>query len=284
MRITDILSGKNIIVWASRLIIFLALTIVTQIGGIIYLLCIPAFIFSKTFGLSRAWYFVMRVFIFSVFYSLATFYIVPVLAENNGRVPMPFAEQDSLVKPHNFLTVLLNRRYVVVNVRNVIELAAQKTAKTYPGTITEYLECGFPFGEYPMRPHLSHNDGRKIDISFFYFDADIKQRTNERPSWLGYGASEGPKLGEQDQPTYCAQKGYWAYSFMKRITPQNTRIAFDAPRNRDFMRYLLSDNRVQIIMIEPHLQTRLGLDKNNKVKSPPCISVRHDDHIHVSIY
>lgn len=284
MRITDFLSGRNIIDWLTRLIIFFALTIVTQIGGVIYLLCLPVFFFAKTFGLSRAWYFMMRVFIFSLFYSLATFYIVPPLAEKYGRVPMPYGDENSVVQPHNFLTPLLNRRYVVANVRTVIDVAAQKIAKIYPGTVTEYLECGFPFFDYPMRPHLSHNDGRKIDISFFYFDPVTKQRSNERPSWLGYGVSEVPQLGEQDQPAYCAQKGYWVYSFMKHITPQYKNLAFDAPRTRDFLRFLLSDNRLQSILIEPHLETRLGLQNNNKIKTPPCNSVRHDDHVHLSIY
>ena len=109
-------------------------------------------------------------------------------------------------------------------------------------------------------------------------------RTNQRPSWLGYGASEVPRPGEQDQPTYCAQKGNWQYSFVKSLTPVNKNLAFDAPRTRDFALFLLSDNRLQSIMIEPHLQTRLGLQKSLKLKSPPCISVRHDDHIHIEIY
>jgi hypothetical protein len=278
-------SSFSLATWLKRLFVFYLLTLVTQIGGIIYVLCLPLFRFAENLGLSRTWFSVMRVFIFSLFYALITFYLVPIVAESYGRVPMPYGDENPVMREHNFLTVLLNRRYVVNNLRSLIEVAAQKTAKQYPGTVTEYLDCGFPFGnDYVMQPHISHNDGRKIDISFFYFETETKQRSNERPSWLGYGACEVPRPGEQDQPTYCAQKGNWQYSFLKRITHVNKNLSFDAPRTRDFALSLLSDNRLQSIMIEPHLQTRLGLQKSIKLKSPPCISVRHDDHIHVTIY
>ena len=58
----------------------------------------------------------------------------------------------------------------------------------YPGTILNYLEANFPFiDKFPLLPHLSHNDGKKLDVSFHYVNAKTGEHTNVVPSWLGYG-------------------------------------------------------------------------------------------------
>ena len=214
--------------------------------------------------------------------------IVPPVAVHFGRVPMPFNDDSSRIQPWNFTTVLLNRHYVLPNLKSVTEGVAEKLSRTSPGSVITYLDCGFPFFDgFRLYPHLSHNDGRKIDISFFYLDAATKKPTNERPSWLGYGVCEEPRSGEEDRPTYCREQGFWQYNFMRRfLIPQGSKADFllDERRTRELMRLFLADNRVQVILIEPHLEKRLGFTNTQKVRTPPCESVRHDDHIHVAIY
>jgi hypothetical protein len=41
--------------------------------------------------------------------------------------------------------------------------------RAFPGTTTLYLDGNFPFlNGFPLLPHLSHSDGRKLDIAFYY--------------------------------------------------------------------------------------------------------------------
>ncbi len=279
---------KQILRFLFPILLFVLLTATTQIGGFIYLLCLPVFrLFDEKFG-RQIWRILLRISVFSLVYGFATFFIVPPLAIHYGRVPMPFNDDSSRIQPWNFGTVLMNRHYVLPNLKTVTEGVSEKMSKTNPGAVITYLDCGFPFFDgFRLFPHLSHNDGRKIDLSFFYLDAATKQPTNERPSWLGYGICEEPRSGEEDRPSYCREKGFWQYNFMRRyMIPQGEKENYllDERRTKSLMQFLLADNRVQLLLVEPHLEKRLGFSNNQKVRTPPCESVRHDDHIHVAIY
>lgn len=279
---------KQILRLIFPIVAFTVLTVATQIGGIVYLLCLPIFrYFNEKFG-RQILRILLRMSVFAVLYGIATFVIVPPLAQNFGRVPMPYNDDSSRVQPWNFGTVLLNRHYVLPALKAVTEGASQRLVKTSPGAVITYLDCGFPFWNgFRLFPHLSHNDGRKIDLSFFYLDAHTRKPTNERPSWFGYGVCEEPRSGEEDRPSYCRERGFWQYNFLQRyLIPQGEKENFllDERRTRDLMRVLIADNRVQLLLIEPHLEKRLGFANTQKVRTPPCESVRHDDHIHVTIY
>ncbi len=279
---------KQILRIAFPILMVILLTLTTQIGGLIYLLCFPIFrYFNEKFG-RQILRILLRVSVFAVVYGFATFVVVPPLAVHFGRVPMPYNDDSSRVQPWNFATVLMNRHYVLPNLKAVTEGVSEKLRKTHPGAVITYLDCGFPFFDgFRLFPHLSHNDGRKIDLSFFYLDAATKKPTNERPSWLGYGICEEPRSGEEDRPLFCRERGFWQYNFMRRyLIPQGEKENFllDERRTRALMQLLLADNRVQLLLIEPHLEKRLGFSNTQKVRTPPCESVRHDDHIHVAIY
>ncbi len=279
---------KQIVRIAFPIFMVILLTVLTQIGGLIYLLCMPVFrLLNEKFG-RQILRMLLRISVFGVVYGVATFVVVPPLAIHFGRVPMPYNNDSSRIQPWNFGTILLNRHYVLPNLKAVTEGVAEKLEKTNSGAVITYLDCGFPFFDgFRLYPHLSHNDGRKIDISFFYLDAATKKVTNERPSWLGYGVCEEPRSGEEDRPSFCKDKGFWQYNFMRRfIIPQGEKVHFtlDERRTRELMRLFLADNRVQLLLIEPHLEKRLGFTNTQKVRTPPCESVRHDDHIHVAIY
>jgi hypothetical protein len=266
------------------------LTLISQVGGLVFLACLPLFrLINDKVPLSRVFRNAFKFAIFCLLYTLATFWLVPPLAKVYGRVPMPYSDEHPNLQQHNFITILLNRHYVTPIMRKITEGVAEKLSERYQDSlVVTYLDCNFPFfNGFPLEPHLSHDDGRKIDLSFQYVDAKTKQTSYERPSWLGYGVCEEPKVGEEDYAEKCRVDGHWQYSFMKNvIVPQGNKpnFLFDANKTKDVISFFLADNRVNFILIEPHLKKRLGFENNQKVRRPPCESARHDDHIHVAIY
>jgi hypothetical protein len=279
---------KQILRYAGNILLFFFLSLISQIGGLVYLLCLPIFRLLKPYIARPIWHILLNTSLFCLVYAVASFWIVPPLARHFGRVPMPVNEEHPNVRQHNIWMVLLNRHYVVPDLRALTEGVADKLAKADTQIVITYLDCNFPFFDgFPLEPHLSHDDGRKIDLAFQYLDAKTKLPTNERPSWLGYGVSEEPRGGEEDRAEYCAEQGEWQYSFMRDyvISQKHKRdFQFDEKRSQAVIQALIRDPRVQLVLIEPHLEKRLGFANQPKVKSPPCHSVRHDDHIHVAIY
>jgi len=263
---------------------FSLLTLVTQVGGIVFLISIFTFgLIEKR--LTRTWTRVTaKALSFATLYFLFVFVVVPLTAKHFGRVPLPFVESNH-VRPANILTVLLNRNYVQPELRQATFDVARKMNNKYPGTILNYLDANFPFiDKFPLAPHLSHNDGKKLDVSFHYVNAKTGEHTNEIPSWLGYGVCESPREGEIDRPEDCERKGYWQYSFMSRIISQKNKneYPFDPKRTKDLVNFYAVHNAIGKILIEPHLKTRLRL-RSNKVRLHGCNAVRHDDHIHVEL-
>lgn len=271
------------------ILLFALLTLISQIGGLVLLFCLPVFMiinekFEKRLGRN-----VLKIITFCSFYTLTTFYAVPPLAKHFGRVRMPYGDENPNLKPHNFFTVLSNRNYVTPELRRVIEGVTHKMVAKYSDScVISYLECNFPFIDgYKLIPHLSHNDGQKIDLAFQYLDAKTKKQTPDKPSWLGYGVCEEPKAGEENQPEMCYDRGEWQYNFMRYyVIPQRnkSKFIFDAAKTHDLIRFFLADTHVSFVLIEPHLKKRLGFENVTKVRRPPCETVRHDDHIHVAIY
>src|SRR5699024_10658587 len=136
---------------------------------------------------------------------------------------------------------------------------------------------------FPLLPHLSHNDGKKIDISLIYENAN-GQLTNKKPSISGYGVYETPKANEYDQNTVCKNHGNWQYDFSKYLTlgTTNNEIDFSEKGTRNLANLILKENNIGKIFIEPHLKIRLNLT-NEKVRFHGCQAVRHDDHIHFQL-
>ncbi len=99
--------------------------------------------------------------------------MIPPLAALAGRVPLPCrAEPGRPVAAGSPLYCLLNRNYVDPRLVPLLDaLAAAAMEQAYPGTVTPYLDANFPFLDgMPLAPHLSHDDGRKLDLAFFYAD------------------------------------------------------------------------------------------------------------------
>ena len=91
-------------------IIFLVLTVITQIGGIVYLISLTI---SKYLKLN--WKFKSTTFFF-IFYLTATFIVIPLAAPFFGREKV---RHNDKIKPANYITVLLNRNYIVPELNNL---------------------------------------------------------------------------------------------------------------------------------------------------------------------
>lgn len=245
------------------------------------LLCIPIFSIIKNKYPKKRIQFSILSFLFT--YLLATIFIIPIIAKPFGRVPLPFNGEN--LKPLNIMTYVLNRHYVRPELKNNIENVAKKMSKKYPNTIVSYLDANFPFyNGFPLLPHLSHNDGKKIDVAFFYKDKSGNELNRKAPSFMGYGVFEEPKSGEYDAPKNCKNKGFWQYSILEKFVPQWNKddMVFDSKRTKSMVQFMLQEKNTEKIFIEPHLKTRMNL-QNNKIRFHGCRAVRHDDHVHLQI-
>ncbi len=267
-----------------KILIFCILTILTQVGGLVYLCSFWTYklIEKQTTGVLKLR--LLKLTSFLTLYLLTTFLIVPFIAKPFGRVPLPLTETNNL-KPLNILTCILNRNYVRPALRQTAYDVAKQMNSKFPGTILNYLDANFPFvNKFPLFPHLSHNDGKKLDVSFCYLDNKTKSATNKCPSFIGYGICEEALPTEKNTADFCAEKGYWQYSMLKKIVPQGNKINFtlDNVRTRELVNLFASQQTIEKIFIEPHLKTRLNLT-TEKIRFHGCGAVRHDDHIHVQV-
>lgn len=266
---------KRILTLLLHLSAIVFLTLVTQIGGLIYLISMG--LIKRDAKKKR----LKRTATFSVCYLLATFLIVPLIAPVFGREKI---KETEFLRAHSFLYKLANRNYVKPELNSTIGVIAAEFDHQNQGIKMVYLDANFPFiDKFPLLPHLSHNDGKKIDVSLVYAEPD-GQLTNKKPSRTGYGVHEGPRPEEYDQAVACRQQGYWQYDFPKYLTLGriNKEITFSAAATKYLANLILKQEPIGKLFIEPHLKTRLGLT-NDKVRFHGCRAVRHDDHIHFQL-
>lgn len=234
------------------------LTLLSQLGGLAWLVALP---------------FRRRLVAFVVAYGVLWAGAM-VLAPQIGRVPLPCLSNGSF-QMQSPLYCVLNRQYVTPDLRDVVQSVAVKMEARYPETKTLVLDANFPFVTgFPLLPHLSHNDGRKADLAFYYQDDQgyLPERTK---SPIGYFAFE-------DGPSTCPQQGLtmrWSMGWLQPLWPQ---YALEPQRMKAVMEYLAADDRVGKIFLEPHLKTRFGLD-SPKIRFQGCRAARHDDHIHLQL-
>jgi len=180
------------------------------------------------------------------------------------------------------MTVLLNRNYV----RPKLSELLNQTEKELNGTNIEihYLDANFPFiNKFPLLPHLSHNDGKKIDLSLIY-ETNSGIVTNKQKSISGYGVFVNPKPNEYNQIENCLRNGYFQYDFPKYITfgKINKDLVFSEKRTNILIKSILKNRNLEKLFIEPHLKNRMNLT-DNRIRYHGCKAVRHDDHIHIQL-
>lgn len=264
---------KKIVNILVKLFLFVFLTLSTQIGGVVYLFSL---------ALAKSW---KRKFkgktlvVFIVLYFIATFLVVPFLAPMFGREKV---QHSNLIKPTNYMTVLLNRNYVLPELNRLLLQTADSLADS--GIEIHYLDANFPFiNKFPLLPHLSHNDGKKIDLSFIYQTTD-GEFSKLQKSRSGYGVFEAPKSNEYDQIDKCLASGYFQYDYPKYFTlgRLHEALVFSEKGTKALIVSLLKNNNLGKLFIEPHLKQRLHLT-HEKIRYHGCRAVRHDDHIHIQL-
>jgi hypothetical protein len=215
-----------------------------------------------------------------------TFLIIPPIAALFGRERLPVFERNHL-GPRTIWTVLLNRHYVRPQIKTVALKISSEMGERHPNIRINYFDANHPFLKgYPLFPHLSHNDGKKLDLGFIYMDKEGKDLSDNTPSVVGYGISEEPINGEYNRPLECSRNSKnWMYNFMRNIYPQAAKVdyIFNQQISKELINKFAKESSISKVLLEPHLKVRLKLN-STKIKQVQCGSVRHDDHFHVQIY
>ncbi len=250
-----------------HLIIILILTILTQVGGLIWIFSVLISIKFKK----------KKRFIFPILYLIFNILIIPPTAKWFGRDKLPVFSKN--LKPRNWIYPILFRNYANPDLKNLLENASHQL--TNSNIQITYLDANFPFTNgFPLLPHLSHNDGKKIDISFMYLNKR-GHSTNKKPSISGYGSFVN---SENITANNCINKGYWQYNFSKYLTfGIINNLKLDKKKTNLLIQELLSNKKTQKLFIEPYLKEQLGLINETKIRFHGCQAVRHDDHIHLQI-
>ncbi len=255
------------------LFLFIFLTLISQVGGIVYLISL---------WIKKKWktkFKFKTIVVFIPLYLVFTYVIIPYSAPFFGRERIKHATK---IQPSNYLTVLLNRNYVQPQLNKLLLNTAKDLNNT--GISIHYLDANFPFlNKFPLLPHLSHNDGKKIDLSLIY-ETKNGEISNKQKSVSGYGHFEKPKTNEHNQTSLCLNKGYFQYDYPKYLTfgTINKELIFSEKGTKKLIKSLLAQPSLGKIFIEPHLKNRLKLN-NRKIRFHGCQAVRHDDHIHVQL-
>lgn len=256
-----------------RILWVILLTVFTQIGGLIYLF--SRFVWKS---LRLSWW--KRQLAFLVLYFLVSFLLVPPLARIFGREPLPMTGS---VKPVNVATCVLNRHYVDRGMVQSMKEISHELRKTYPEIAIEYLDANFPFMDgFPLLPHWSHSDGRKVDLAFYYQDKKSKKFVIENASWIGYGVFENPVGDEVNTGDMCEKNGYWQYNLLG-LLPSRYDLEVEPDRTSALVELLAKTSEVEKIFIEPHLKERWGLSHISKIRFHGCHAVSHADHIHIQV-
>lgn len=239
-------------------LIILALTLLTQLGGVAWLIALR---------------FRRKLLAFLVTYA-AIWATAHPLAYLTGRVAIGCF--DTPLRMQSSAFCLLMRNYVTPEMKSVATDAATALAKTYPDTVTLTLDGGFPLlSGMPLLPHLSHSDGKKLDFAFYY-QSDGQYLAGKTRSPIGYWAYE---LGNETTCPPAWVTGRWNMHALQSFWPNRP---LEPVRTTLLIKNLLADPRVTKAFLEPRLATQLGL-ADPKLRFQGCRAARHDDHLHIQL-
>ena len=238
--------------------LILALTILTQIGGLAWVIAL---------------WFKHRLIVFLLTYAMlwvAATWIAPQF----GRVALS-CTMDGPLQVQSWVYCALNRAYVTPELRDALVDVAQDMEEDFPGTQTLVLDGSFPFIDgFPLIPHLSHDDGEKVDLAFYYRDTDGYLPGKTRSPIGFFAFEEGPTDCPAAWPTMRWDLG--------PLQPLWHDYTTDAPRTAALLRHLSNDPRIGKIFVEPHLLQTWGVS-HPKIRFQGCRAARHDDHIHLQL-
>lgn len=267
------------------------LTVLTELGGVLIwpaVGVVEVFVARRRFAERVA----LRVMVPLAAYGIGTQTVVPEIARQVNRVPLPCAATpDRPLAPLTPLTCALQRNYLHAEGRASLIVAAREVAEAHPGTIVRFLDAGFPLGVLPVLPHLFHGDGRRIDLALLW-------KRGKRPvpgarSPIGYGGfAPGYERRCPPEPVSATRIPWlrdlpWVAELLPpmdlrwewaALQPYTRDVELDVERTRTLAQQLVGLTSVRSVTTEPTLMAPLGAG----VKGSPCELPRHDDHLHVS--
>ena len=233
----------------------IVLTALTQVGGVAWLLALVA---RGTGGFRLIRFTGAFVVLYLGFSAVAAS-----LAPGFGRVALPCGEGG--VQP--VVLCAMNRHYADPALRDM----AVSLVRDVPGT--RLLDAGFPLPGMPLLPHLSHHDGRKLDIALPFEGG---------AAFTGYWQFADPRPGEPQPCKGQAGPLRWDMDWLQPALPDG-RLDEDAARALlDWLARSGPAHGVEKVLVEPHLPHRLRVD-SPLFRFQGCAAARHDDHIHVAL-
>jgi hypothetical protein len=243
------------------------LTALTQVGGIAYLIALGT---TALLPLRRRATAVAAMTI--ALYAVLTSVLVPSLAPLFGRVRIDCA-MTTLV------SCASNRTYARATIVDLVARLNVELEQRYPGSRVTILDANFPFFDgFPLLPHLSHNDGAKIDFAFFYGDRSGRSVPSGAPSPIGYFHFEQPRADEARLKCDLSPLR-WNFDWAQ---PERPAWVLDEERTGFTIRWWKDRPELGRIFLEPYLAKRLSV-AGGKVRFQGCFAARHDDHFHVEI-
>lgn len=259
--------------------IFAILTMITQIGGIAYAVASVVWTAPRRRHVPRTLRPILVPASAIALYAVMTAFVVPPLAAHWGRERLPCTQAETMV-PATRLTCLLNRGYVSAETLGLLSDLAHDLSRRFPGSRLGVLEGGFPFFDgFPLMPHLSHRDGRKIDLSFFYVDEKGQPRPDGSPSLVGYFIYEQPGAADTQPCRNRFSPLRWDFQWLQTAAHD---WRMDTQRTQWMVHWLKNHPEVTRLFLEPHLAERLG-ESGGKLRFQGCRAARHDDHLHVEM-
>ncbi len=268
-------------------LLFVLLTAFTQLGGLVFLGSLGLAWLLRRAGLRKPFSVLAGIASFLAALPLAHLFLAPALAALSDRVTLPC--KATVERPYASLSPLycaLGRNYARPEVATMPEAMARDLGRDHPGLIVATLDASYPAVDgFPLPPHLSHDDGRRIDLAYFYKDEAGNPVPLEAPSFLGYWGFETPPAPAD---AACTDKERWLtfrwdmgwfQSFVRRD------LTLDEERTAAMLRWLAETGPrygVSKILLEPHMAKRLGVS-SALIRFQGCRAARHDDHIHVEV-
>lgn len=259
------------------------LTLTTQVGGLVLWVSLPL-LAALHRRLRPRWLAAAGALgAFLGLYLLAGLTLVPWAASAFGRQALPCRATAALpLQAANPLFCLTHRHYARPAAQRLLRDLSMAMAARFPGTRLRYLDAGFPFLDgFPLLPHLSHGDGRKVDLAFFYKSRQTGTAVAP-PSPFGYWAYSGPRA---DEPRPCDAAPFdlrWDFPWLQPffdssvIDPQRTKALVDWLQSR------AGAYGLEKVFLEPHLARRFGA-ADGIIRFQGCGAARHDDHLHLQL-
>lgn len=253
-----------------HLLLIAVLTVLTQIGGVVWLI-----LWLLVRGAGR------RVLAFALVYPV-TVTATTLIAPSFGREALPCFERDGLA-PRSLIFCALNRHYVTPELRLLTETLARDVAADYPGTVTRYLDASFPFPVgLPLLPHIAHVDGKELDLAFFYDSS--RTVPGITPSPLGYRGALEPHAQDpkdcRDPDRLPLRVGLgWLAPF------ERDDLVLDTERTSFMLRWLAEEAQkggIEAMLLDPDLRRRFALPPD-VVRFPGCRAVPDPDHVHIEV-